>query len=115
MNVKSIAATSNFHGTPLTVGMRFETINGMGYSSFQGGMELLRNAEGKMIVVFSFPSSAPPSPAAIAASIPPAAPSVVGTTTQSLSLDYDREKSDVAKREAPVNGGDESVKRAKAS
>ena len=115
MKVKTIAATSIFHGTPLTVDMRFETINGMGYSSFQKGMELLRNAEGKMIVVFSFPSSAPPSPAATAASIPAAAPSVVGATKQSLSLDFDREKNDVAKREASVNGGDDSVKRAKAS
>jgi len=115
MKVKTIAATSIFHGTALTVDMRFETINGMGYSSFRKGMELLRNAEGKMIVVFSFPSSAPPSLAATAASIPAAAPSVVGVTAQSLSPNFDREKNDVAKREAPVNGGDDSVKRAKVS
>ena len=55
LKVKSINAPSLFLGTQLTVGMLLETINGEAYATFAEGMELVKNAVGKMVVVASFP------------------------------------------------------------
>jgi hypothetical protein len=131
MKVKSIFPNSIFLGTPLTVGMILETVNGRKYSSFEKGMELLKNADGKITVGASLPYYGPPAPTATAA--PAAASSIVGATThqdensipaanrptsESVDLNsspaFDGKKSDVAKREAPANGGDDSVKKKKA-
>ncbi len=40
----------------MTVGMRLETINGKKYASFDEGVELLKNADGKIILVASHPT-----------------------------------------------------------
>jgi hypothetical protein len=55
LKVKSINAPSLFLGTQLTAGMLLETINGEAYTTFAEGMELVKNAVGKMVVVASFP------------------------------------------------------------
>ena len=55
LKVKSINAPSLFLGTQLTAGMLLETINGEAYATFAEGMELVKNAGGKMVVVVSFP------------------------------------------------------------
>jgi hypothetical protein len=55
LKVKSINAPSLFLGTQLTAGMLLETINGEAYATFAEGMELVKNAVGKMVVVASFP------------------------------------------------------------
>jgi len=55
LKVKLINAPSLFLGTQLTAGMLLETINGEAYATFTEGMELVKKAVGKMVVVTSFP------------------------------------------------------------
>jgi hypothetical protein len=55
LKVKSINAPSLFLGTQLTAGMLLEMINGEAYATFAEGMDLVKNAVGKMVVVASFP------------------------------------------------------------
>jgi hypothetical protein len=55
LKVKSINAPSLFLGTQLTAGMLLEMINGEAYATFAEGMDLVKNAVGKMVVVASYP------------------------------------------------------------
>jgi len=52
--VISIAPDSPFVGTDLGVGMTLETINGAVYDSFDGGLYLLKSADGRVVIVASY-------------------------------------------------------------
>jgi hypothetical protein len=59
IQVKAINSSSLFYDTQLICGMILKTINGTSYTSFEDGVNLLKNAVGQITFVFSFPVTKP--------------------------------------------------------
>ncbi len=71
IQITSISPTSLFAGTSLRVGMIIRSINGRGYTTFDEGLVMMKEARGTLTVVARVPPTAPTNPYAARPAVNP--------------------------------------------